>query len=112
MYWTDKIWLHEHDPPGSRGLGGLLCRLERLLFGGGDIVDRPPPRHRLPPQPQQSPPPENDLGWLSLTCDADGHSPHAGEVICMGITPDDLDVHDPDGGDLSWISLGPVRPNG
>jgi hypothetical protein len=46
-----------------------------------------------------------DLGWLSLCDDAGGHSPHADEVTSLGVTPDDFDVHDANGGDLSWISL-------
>ena len=47
----------------------------------------------------------NDLGWLSLSCDAGGSSTHNGEVTFLGITPDDFGSHDPDGTDLGWISL-------
>lgn len=47
-----------------------------------------------------------DMGWLSLSEDAGGHSLHEGEVTFLGLTPDDIDAHDADGGDLSWISLG------
>jgi hypothetical protein len=47
----------------------------------------------------------NDLGWLSLVCDADGLSTHANELTFLGITPEDLGTHDPDGTDLAWISL-------
>jgi hypothetical protein len=54
----------------------------------------------------------NELGWLSLSCDAGGASTHAGEVTFLGVTPDDLGSHDPDGSDLGWISLEPVQTNG
>lgn len=47
-----------------------------------------------------------DMGWLSLCEDAGGHSLHEGEVTFLGVTPDDIDRHDANGGDLSWISLG------
>jgi hypothetical protein len=46
-----------------------------------------------------------DMGWLSLSDDAGGHSIHEGEVTFLGVTPDDIDSHDANGGDLSWISL-------
>ena len=46
-----------------------------------------------------------DMGWLSLSDDAGGHSIHEREVTFLGLTPDDIDAHDADGGDLSWISL-------
>ena len=53
----------------------------------------------------------NDLGWLSLSCDAGGSSSHEREVTFLGVTPDDLDLHDPDGTDLGWISLESVESN-
>jgi hypothetical protein len=54
----------------------------------------------------------DDLGWISLSCDAGGSSTHAGEVTFLGVTPEDLGQHDPDGTDLGWISLEPVQTNG
>lgn len=54
----------------------------------------------------------NDLAWLSLSCDAGGSSTHDGEVTFLGVTPDDLGSHDPDGTDLGWISLEVSPANG
>jgi hypothetical protein len=48
---------------------------------------------------------DDDMGWLSLMSDADGPGRHADDVLCMGLIPDDLDEHDADGGDLSWIGM-------
>src|SRR5690349_20652351 len=53
----------------------------------------------------------NELGWLSLSCDAGGASTHSGEVTFLGVTPDDLGLHDPDGTYLGWISLELVQTN-
>ena len=53
----------------------------------------------------------NDLAWLSLLHDAGGSSTHEGEVTFLGVTPDDLGCHDPDGTDLGWISLELVETN-
>jgi hypothetical protein len=89
-------------------LGRLLVSVGRSLFGGGAVVEGP-----RPPTPVREPhlcSASDDMGWLSLTSDADGHSLHEEDVTCMGVTPDDLDVHDADGGDLSWIGLSPVQP--
>jgi hypothetical protein len=101
------------DRPGEGllygGLSRLLNSVGRSLFGGGAVVDGP-----RPPSPvreaQACSASEDDMGWLSLTSDADGHSLYEEDVTCMGVTPDDLDVHDADGGDLSWIGLSPVHP--
>jgi hypothetical protein len=93
------------------GLGRLLLTVSHSLFGSGAAIDRP-----RPPEPLREAnacrPADDDMGWLSLSSDADGHSIYEGDVICMGVTPDDLDVHDSDGGDLSWIGLSPVHPVG
>jgi|GEM_PF-5125868 len=53
----------------------------------------------------------DDLAWLSLSRDAGGISTHEGEVTFLGVTPDDLGSHDPDGTDLGWISLELVAAN-
>ncbi len=88
---------------------GLVAKMIRLLFGGDQVTDGASPRH--PPIPaMRIRSGEDDLGWLSLTLDADGHSPYERDVVCLGVTPDDLDHHDPDGGDLSWIGLSPLKP--
>lgn len=50
-------------------------------------------------------PAADDMAWLSLSADADGHGIHEGDVLCMGVIPDDLDLHDADGSDLSWLAL-------
>jgi hypothetical protein len=93
------------------GLGRLFISVSRSLFGGGAVVDV-----RSPPAPvcetHDCGTVDDDMGWLSLTSDADGHSVYEEDVTCMGVTPDDLDVHDADGGDLSWIGLSPVHPAG
>lgn len=52
---------------------------------------------------------EADLGWLSLSEDAGGGSVHERELTYLGVTPDDIDRHDANGGDLSWISLEQAR---
>ena len=54
----------------------------------------------------------DDLGWLSLSCDAGGANTHKEQVTYLGVTPDDFGSHDPDGTDLGWISLEPARLNG
>jgi hypothetical protein len=54
----------------------------------------------------------DDLGWLSLSRDAGGPNTHEQEVTFLGVTPDDFGAHDPDGTDLGWMSLEPVRLNG
>jgi hypothetical protein len=98
-------------PPGDAvaqsGLSGLFTKVTRSLFGHGDILDGPAPGNERLPETRTEP--RDDLGWLSLTLDADGHSPHEQDVLCLGLTPDDFGVHDPDGGDLSWIGLSPVK---
>jgi hypothetical protein len=89
------------------GLARLLDSVNRSLFGAGAVSDgRPPTPIREPNLCRAI---EDDMGWLSLTSDADGHSVYEEDVTCMGVTPDDLDVHDADGGDLSWIGLSPVH---
>jgi len=56
--------------------------------------------------------PANDLARLSLSCHAGDSSAHDGEVTFLGVTPDDLGLHDPDGTDLGWISLELPPTNG
>jgi hypothetical protein len=89
------------------GLARLVITVNRALFGPTAAVDGPPlaPRRNLDAVGTV----DDDMGWLSLTSDADGHSAYEEDVTCMGVTPDDLDVHDADGGDLSWIGLSPVH---
>ena len=108
MYSANETWRHGSDATNG-GLSGLFARISHSLFGAADLGERPPSKNLL--DPAQSRPLDDDMGWLSLTSDADGHSSFEGDVICMGVTPDDLDLHDPDGGDLSWIGLSPVKPN-
>jgi len=90
-------------------LSRLLASVSHSLFGGGALIDA---SHRELPagEANHAGRSDDDMGWLSLTSDADGHSLYEEDVICMGVTPDDLDVHDADGGDLSWIGLSPVHP--
>jgi hypothetical protein len=95
----------------SGGLSRLLNSVSRSLFGGGAVVDGCPPPASVR-EPNHCATVDDDMGWLSLTSDADGHSVFEEDVTCMGVTPDDLDVHDADGGDLSWIGLSPVHPAG
>jgi len=110
MHSTDGTWLHESDSTARGVLGALLARARQSLFGGTDLLDRPLPQdHFQPAAPTALS--DGDMGWLSLTSDADGHCLYEEDVICMGVTPDDLDVHDADGGDLSWIGLSPVKLN-
>ena len=92
------------------GLSRLLVTMSRSLFGSSAASDRPPPHEPLR-QANPSCAVDDGIGWLSLTSDADGHGVYEREVTCMGVTPDDLDVHDADGGDLSWIGLSPVKFN-
>jgi hypothetical protein len=99
-----------NEPIIGGGLTKLLVRVSRSLFG--DVQ----PRQSMPAElsrafTESARDARRDMAWLSLTCDADGHSPHEREVICMGVIPDDLDSHDPNGGDLSWIGLSPVLPS-
>ncbi len=53
----------------------------------------------------------NDLAWLSLSHDAGGSNTHEADLTFLGVTPDDLDCHDPDGTDLGWMSLKFVGAN-
>jgi hypothetical protein len=111
MHFVDDSRDHVREGVLPGGLGRLLISVSRSLFGGGAVVDG-----RSPPAPvyetHDSGTVDDDMGWLSLTSDADGHSVYEEDVTCMGVTPDDLDVHDADGGDLSWIGLSPVHPAG
>jgi hypothetical protein len=93
------------------GLSRLLTSVSRSLFGGGAVIDAHRPQNAVH-ETNRGCATDDDMGWLSLTSDADGHSVYEEDVICMGVTPDDLDVHDADGGDLSWIGLSPVHPAG
>ncbi len=90
------------------GLAKLVITLNRALFGPNAAIEGPPPAPRCKANGVRTV--DDDMGWLSLTSDADGHCLHEEDVTCMGVTPDDLDVHDADGGDLSWIGLSPVHP--
>ena len=102
------------DPAGDglqRALGRLFSGLGHSLFGGGTIAGGPV-RQAAFRDSRDRCVSDDDIGWLSLTSDADGHSVFEEDVICMGVTPDDLDIHDADGGDLSWIGLSPVHPPG
>ena len=110
MPFFDDTRDHGHGAlPG--GLGRLLISVSRSLFGGGAAIDNCRPPAPVPATNHCSTV-DDDMGWLSLTSDADGHSVYEEDVTCMGVTPDDLDVHDADGGDLSWIGLSPVHPAG
>ena len=90
------------------GLTGLVSRAIRSMFGGtGGALPALPSHERRGARVR---PLSDDLGWLSLTCDASGRNRHEQDVLCMGVIPDDLDIHDADGGDLSWIGLNPIAP--
>src|SRR5262249_47950959 len=93
------------------GLVRLLSSVSRSLFGSSAVSDGQAPEAPVH-QANHACVIDDDMGWLSLTSDADGHSVYEEDVTCMGVTPDDLDVHDADGGDLSWIGLSPVHPGG
>ena len=91
---------------GSRFVA-FLSWLGHSLTGNDE-----PRRSSCPPDPaeiaareQSAAEASADMGWLSLSDDAGGHSIHEREVTFLGLTPDDIDAHDADGGDLSWISL-------
>ena len=111
MHFVDETRERTGEGILPGGWGRLLISVSRSLFGGGAVVDggRPPASVR---ETNHCGTLDDDMGWLSLTSDADGHSVYEEDVTCMGVTPDDLDVHDADGGDLSWIGLSPVHPAG
>jgi hypothetical protein len=108
MHSTSGTWLPEENSGAGGFFSVMFARARQSLFGGADLLERPLPyEHARPPTTVEQG--DDDIGWLSLTSDADGHCLYEHDVICMGVTPDDLDVHDPDGGDLSWIGLSPVK---
>jgi hypothetical protein len=109
MNMINKTCVPLGDVGLHNGLSGLLAKVIRSLFGGGAVIDSPSPKIQRLPVVARAQSSDDDLGWLSLTLDADGHSLYEREVVCLGVTPDDLDLHDPDGGDLSWIGLSPVK---
>ena len=113
MWPAYKFWIrHEgtaastavipHGTLPEQGIGSRLC-----IAAAGSL--RSPPgaddKGRTTQPPVST---DDDMGWLSLSSDADGHGLHEHDVLCMGVIPDDLDRHDSDGGDLSWIGLVPA----
>jgi hypothetical protein len=112
MRYLHEFWLAGCDAAVSaarrRGCA-FLSRLSRFRPGRqptvpAEVSDKNSSAAAAVPETAKS-----DMGWLSLTSDADGPSRHEHDVLCMGIIPDDLDEHDPDGSDLSWIGLVPIE---
>lgn len=94
------------------GAGGVTLFISRLA---DSLAGPRRPHPSRPPAAVATEDPEfaearAALGWLSLSDDAGGHGAHAEDVTFVGLTPDDIDMHDANGGDLSWISLSSPPP--